>query len=1112
MARTNWLSWLKNRSHSQKYAPRRRQTSMLLGGVRDWLLEDRCLLSAALTPSPNLNVIDQTKIYVAGANNGLPYTLTNAAAGAGKVIYLGGSSNTDGFNFGTVPQKLVTFTNDSSNKQTIYPFLYSPNAEAKYDPADQANDEYRLYIGYQQGGKNILGLPYGQSVTINVPLVFWNGGRADIATDGPNLIPKSNQSGVPNPFQFTYKASTYITAQGVTSSSDNGILLYYKANTVDAPVNPSPASQGQLTEWTIRDKDFLTTVNSYDGSHKLGTIPASELTTLINYDVSYVDDMLAPVAMTATNVPIPIQYIQGQSSAVQNGNTTTITLPTNPQGYAGLTQLLTQTYPYTKYTWQVLYNVVSPTIELGQVTGFSNGKVTVKWTQSGSVSKLPAGANSFVFYTNAVTQDYGWTGANNDIVAMQDTMKNFTTNNPKGQNVNGLGQYFATTNNPAGLGWPQYYNPNGNALLKIPSGASILINSPLTDQRSPYAQGFYSLTSNGAFQIQYGANITSSTQNLTPGVTAVFNVVYSPDFTPADLQAMKNANVKWNIFFNTQPFGTIQSIDTTKGTITVLMNNTIKYNSSGYAADFRAPISDPYVTKLTNLWYSWAQYYVNQFSGPKSVTIQAAVSAQTFPVNEPTDTRILTLDQANWAKFGAAGPQLGMLLQGIQFNGQNITILKTDPSKYQIYLSAPVPSSTTSFTFLAPQAIAYNNDKGLQTNLIDPKGFSKTPYGDITSFAYSFAETAYEMVNVYSTTSKAQLQATKLPNLSMAVVYEAIGGNVGFLPTAAFSNISADVRDLGKSALRGVPDFNVYPNTYTKDANWKPGAWYPPPSTSLDNQNYNVFNLDPFVWFVHQQLELSGYGFSFDDDAADIGAGGASTLTVTYASGASKLPLAKQWYPSTPWGNVTTMATITAGTGKYANNSILTIQPQDVKAFWQVSADDKNNGVVGAYVSTTAKGITIPPGTNLLTKLDSNQLQIVLSGKATTTTKPISVTFTGYPPPKTLSSNLPPAPSPHLPLPPPPHHSSGSQNTSSSNPSTSQEIASLVANEALLTLEQVFASIDAALGLPTNPTLASSIVAHQNALIANPFDHTLLGQLLLQFIEFEVLKYLESLL
>ena len=106
-----------------------------------------------------------------------------------------------------------------------------------------------------------------------------------------------------NPYEFRYTASTYITTQGVSSSTDNGILMYYKANTPDAPNDPSPAAPGQLTEWTIRDQAFLTMVNPYDHSIGNGTIPASELTTLVNYDVSYVDDMTAPVAMNATERP-----------------------------------------------------------------------------------------------------------------------------------------------------------------------------------------------------------------------------------------------------------------------------------------------------------------------------------------------------------------------------------------------------------------------------------------------------------------------------------------------------------------------------------------------------------------------------------------------------------------------------------------------------------------------------------------------------------------------------------------------------------------------------------------------------------------------------------------
>ena len=47
-------------------------------------------------------------------------------------------------------------------------------------------------------------------------------------------------------------------------------------------------------------------------------------------------------------------------------------------------------------------------------------------------------------------------------------------------NVNGLGQYFG------GLGWPKYYNPDPTSLFKIPSGANILINSPLTTKTSPF--------------------------------------------------------------------------------------------------------------------------------------------------------------------------------------------------------------------------------------------------------------------------------------------------------------------------------------------------------------------------------------------------------------------------------------------------------------------------------------------------------------------------------------------------------------------------------------------------------------------------------------------------
>ena len=53
------------------------------------------------------------------------------------MIFLGGTnSRTGSYPWGTVPTKSVTFTNNSNTHQTIYPFLYSPNNDAKYDPID----------------------------------------------------------------------------------------------------------------------------------------------------------------------------------------------------------------------------------------------------------------------------------------------------------------------------------------------------------------------------------------------------------------------------------------------------------------------------------------------------------------------------------------------------------------------------------------------------------------------------------------------------------------------------------------------------------------------------------------------------------------------------------------------------------------------------------------------------------------------------------------------------------------------------------------------------------------------------------------------------------------
>ncbi len=831
------------------------------------LLEDRCLMSRGLLAHPKLKEPpSQSTIYVAdkdGNPSTLSYTLDHVASNAGAVIFLGGTSpNTPGVDWGTVPTKSVTFTNDSNNKETIYPFLYSPNNNNIYDPIDVAKDEYRLYIGYQTDGpdgKYVLGLPYGKSITVSVPLVFWNGGRADIATDGPHLLPEPDKVNDLNPYQFRYTASTYITDQGVSSSNDNGILMYYKANTVGAPNDPSPAAAGQLTEWTIRDQDFLTKVNQYDQNHGIGTIPASELTTLVNYDVSYVDDMTSPVAMKALNVPVPIQYIQNGTATTQGG-TTTITLPDSA---AAFIRLLTQTYPFGTDQWQVKYNVPGSTtvIPIGTVTNISSGTITI--TNAGPVSGLPTNLATYNFYTNSVTQDYGWTGANNDIKQMQAAMLDFTSNNTKAEpNKNGLGQYFG------GLGWPKYYNPDSTSLLKIPSGASVLINSPLLVKTSPYDIHHYLLTSgNDGEKFFYNASeqLDPTTQSTNAGDTVTLHV------EGADLAAIKLEGGTWVLSPSPNSaganlIGTIvdKSIDLDTDTVKVTLTQTIPdhdQSPGGYSYLIVSPPRDPYSTKLTNLWYSWANYYVGQYQGktaPGSIT--ATVSADT---DSPTDTRILTPTSTPAAPFA-----VGMVVtpNGVQ-NPPLITILKIVNN--QLYLSAPVSPTATSFTVANPQPIAYSNDPGLNAHLLDNVNF-----GADATFANQFAGSVYELLSNYSTVP---VNHSQLPNRSMDVVYEAIGGNVGFLPANvnALTAITSDVRDLGKSVLRGVPNF-ITDSTQGPDSAWAPGAWYPPPSKDMYNTGYNVYNLDPFVWFVHQKVGLSGYGFSFDDDVSDVGAGGAA--------------------------------------------------------------------------------------------------------------------------------------------------------------------------------------------------------------------------------------------
>jgi hypothetical protein len=775
---------------------------------------------------------------------------------------------------GNVPVKQVTLHNNT--KQTIYPFLYDPNTGQSttggyYDPFDGHNQEYRAYIGYTKDGKDYLGLQDGHSITIDVPLVFWDSGRAAIATDAADFLPKdpdtSKASPITNPFFFFYKNldgtnTARFVAPAARSTDGDGVVMYYHCSDPNAAVNPGADAPEQLIEFTIRDKDFLTKV-----SDKVNPIDPSQLITLINYDVSYVDNLLLPVGMEATNVPVP---------------------------------------------------------------------------------------------NTDEARDYGWIGAKQDYLgdgSLQAEIRRFTGDTAE----NGLGRYFD------GKGWPRYFNPNEGAAdtgvgLRIPGGANFIFESPLAGIRSSYnrpygANNHWMLSSGGDGPIQFSLGGTFK----APDKAVVADV-------PEIDKILESLRSGMSVKANGVVVGKIKSVDVVSRTVTLDKSANIP-DGTPETFDFFSPATDPYATKLTNLWYSWAKYYEDQFGGFTPEQIAAGVSSDTDSGNN--DYRILTFDQATH-------PELAV---GMQVTGGGITALTTIMKMttvdgvQTVYLSAPVPGVTAptkeTFTFSAPQPIAFAD----QTKDI-PLAFAPAKQ----LYAKAFAATVYEVLSVFSTAPR---HVPALPG-SMEVVGNSIGGNVGFLPTALpvnYVNISADVRDLVKSALRGVPNFAAYPET----------EWYPDPSQATGGQDYNVYNLDPYVWFVHRKLGLSGYGFSFDDDTADVGANGTSTLSVAVGGlpdGFNK----SSWSPSAQWGTVSSLATISQGTGSLAGKSIISLESKTV--YNQLSADDPANSVVGAYVS--GEGIT--PGTNLAGTAIISENQFVLSKRAAWTTEDVLLTFTGKPP------------------------------------------------------------------------------------------------------------------
>ncbi|HEU5118070.1 MAG TPA: hypothetical protein VFT74_15715, partial [Isosphaeraceae bacterium] len=468
--------------------------------------------------------------------------------------------------------KYITITNGSAS--TIYPFLRTanngsdphstgPDPNGYYDPRDPHNQEFRLYVGYSlpnggpQGGQ-FLGLPPGATITFQVPLVFWDGDNLFFSTESQYITSSSTV--------YNYQVGAHVAIGTTAPSPDDGttwvdatrsggyapglspiVLLYHDTT----PLAVSTEALAQLGELTFRDPYLTHFIND----------PAQTF-PLINYDISFVNNLVAPAAMQASNVPI--YYV--------------------------------------------------------------------------NTNQKP------VFYGQ---QNYGWTGSRRDSQSFGSLTQQFVQN--KGQAR--VGSYFG------GPGWPEYYNPDQTpTFFNIPSGYNIFSDSPLNTRssqlihRSGYDQNHWNLTSAGGSPIQAGGSgvgfqgfVNPRNHPQTPN-RIYLNIPKGSSFASDMAQMLKDGPV--NIAFTNAPqtvLGQVVQFVPSAGGPFIIYKGTngqpITTPDSGSVFQFTRSASDYAIKAITNLWYSWANYNVQQHQNFSDLpltgtTTTSGVPGQTFVTNK----------------------------------------------------------------------------------------------------------------------------------------------------------------------------------------------------------------------------------------------------------------------------------------------------------------------------------------------------------------------------------------------------------------------------------------------------------------------------------------------
>jgi hypothetical protein len=890
--------------------------------------------------------------------------------------------------------KTITITNNSA--EMIFPFLrggnfgQDPNSTSGtfYDPQDRTNHEFRQYVGYAgPDGSQYLGLPAGASITIQVPLVLWDGNNLYLATAGefltsasPNLFNYEGTAQVAIAGAEPVSGSVWVQGSSAFPEGQSPLVMFYFS---DGPPRTVPDdAPAQLTEITFRDP-YLT---------RFITDP-SQTFPLLNYDVSYVNNLVYPVSMAAGQVPITFGDAQS---------------PTTPPTYYGEQDFGWLATDRDTATFQAAiedFVANRGAASIGTYFGPDRPGWPAYYAPSGGDTVIPSGANLFDDSPLAVQGGIVHTSS-------FDPNRWMLTSNGSGPIAARAGG--APLSDPQATVLPLVLAPGDRSAFVQTIGAMLALEERIDLTIAPSTAVLGQVQGYDPSDSVLGIGVTSGGSGYSKasppqvvlsggggqGAEAVAFVGDDGSITGVGTvnPGSGDTSPPTVSFVGGGGTGASATAAIGGGRVTVTLADGVSLpTNQPLSFVFARPSADYAITAITDLWYSWAQYYVQQSQDFDGLTLQATpvflpIPGSGSPTLHVTNRLTLAADPPTPLAVGMAvsGPGVPAGTSILGLDGDTIHLSQI------LDVSAATPGA---YAFGRPTMFPY-----------DPAFTQPFPL----SFGPEEAETAKLFAgSVYQAIASQSVDPPPSPYLPDAMnlvsrVIEFWAKIPGFEePWGPI--LVGETRDVVKSILRGVYDFNE-----VKDQS----KWYPAPSLPTGGQGFNVYNLDPYVWFVHVVQGMSAYGFSVDDDVSnptatgpllgpDGGANHAPNNLKIGFGGIGGLGNPNQWFPTTPWGALDAMATIgVVPPGfPFAGASMVTFTgPDALKIYNQIN--NPGEGQVGA--SILAPGF-IPDGTTLIFKgpISGDRPQIVLSRNVPPVASPIPVRIDAgvTPPPSSAVSN-----------------------------------------------------------------------------------------------------------